>query len=608
MTRRKYLLILASVYLLAFWLLRLFFIVYNGANFGVTFGSVLESYVNGLPSDIITVAWILLLPWALATVTLLKPAMLYRRYVYPWLLLTNILVCLATFGDTFLYEHWFFKLHAYVLTYLVSPDALGDSLSLWESIRNFGTPVVVMVLMSWLTWRYTPISFACTPYHKSRWSSEETDSLVAGVIIILLMSVSLRRDFDIGRAYRSDNLFMNHAAVNPLLNFSLTGTALMHPYDRQYGYFDADEAGRRFEGLYPSDTEDIADTLLRADRPNVLFIQVESMGARFIEALGGIPGVTPELNRWMKNGICFDNVYANSFRTDRATVCAASGWLAYPTVGVSLKPEMVAGLPSVARSMASAGYSTEWIYGASLNDMAIDKYLETTGYQKQTSSGDIPIADEDRDIWGVNDSISMDYLYDRISAGMPEPWFITYQTISSHEPWTISYGPLKDKVLNSFAYTDHYLGKLLDRLSLTPQWDNLLIVIYADHSFLYKQSMEDPEYFHIPLLLTGGAVKESRVIHTVMNQSDIAATVLSQLQIPHTDFPWSRNVLSANYIYPFAYSNYLAGAMFRDSTGASMVDLVANRVISKPADGDEERFDRIRTILQYSYQLLSPKR
>ncbi len=93
-----------------------------------------------------------------------------------------------------------------------------------------------------------------------------------------------------------------------------------------------------------------------------------------------------------------------------------------------------------------------------------------------------------------------------------------------------------------------------------------------------------------------------------MNQSDIAATILSQLGIPHTDFPWSRNVLSANYTYPFAYSNYLAGAMFKDSTGASMVDLVANRVISKPSEGDEERFDKIRAILQCSYLGTDPVR
>ena len=46
------------------------------------------------------------------------------------------------------------------------------------------------------------------------------------------------------------------------------------------------------------------------------------------------------------------------------------------------------------------------------------------------------------------------------------------------------------------------------------------------------------------------------VIDKLMNQSDMAATLLAQLGISHKEFNFSRNVLGKDYNYPFAYYTY----------------------------------------------------
>jgi hypothetical protein len=81
------------------------------------------------------------------------------------------------------------------------------------------------------------------------------------------------------------------------------------------------------------------------------------------------------------------------------------------------------------------------------------------------------------------------------------------------------------------------------------------------------------------MIWTGGAVKGPRVVDCIMKQSDIAATLLGQLGIDHTDFLFSRNVLSTSYTYPFAYYSFNNGFCFIDSTGTTLFDADADKCV-----------------------------
>ncbi len=207
--------------------------------------------------------------------------------------------------------------------------------------------------------------------------------------------------------------------------------------------------------------------------------------------------------------------------------------------------------------------------------------------------------------WGANDSTSAMKAYHLIAEkDTAQHWFMVYQTLSSHEPWEVPYHRLEDPKLNAFAYTDQCVGDLVDSLKTLPQWENMLVIMIPDHGFLYDQSFQDPEFFHSPMLWLGGAIREPRRMSVLMNQSDLAATLLSQMGISHGNYPWSRNVLSRNYRYPFVYCNFPAGIMFRDSTGVSIYDITAEQaIVENPAD-DGARIHRAQSILQTSYDLL----
>ena len=253
--------------------------------------------------------------------------------------------------------------------------------------------------------------------------------------------------------------------------------------------------------------------------------------------------------------------------------------------------------------MAGEGYETGYIYGGAMTNRGKRTFLEDIDFQHLYD--DTAFSPEEKSgCWGVPDSIALQKVCQLVKGWEDGHHFLVAQTLSSHEPWDVPYHRLDDEILNAFAYTDYSIACMVDTLKQLPQWDNLLVILIPDHGFLYRQSYDDPGFFHSPMLWLGGAVREPRRMDVLMNQSDIAATLLSQMGICHDEYPWSRNVLSKTYTYPFVYCNWPAGLLFADSTGTSIYDLDGEAVImEQPADG-ELRLQRAKTILQSSYDQL----
>ena len=83
------------------------------------------------------------------------------------------------------------------------------------------------------------------------------------------------------------------------------------------------------------------------------------------------------------------------------------------------------------------------------------------------------------------------------------------------------------------------------------------------------------------------------------------ATLLGQLGLPHKDFKYSRNIFSKQYTYPFAYSTFSDGFMFKDSTGVTIFDNVSKKALVNTPDNNQTRETKGKAILQWSYDELS---
>ena len=335
---------------------------------------------------------------------------------------------------------------------------------------------------------------------------------------------------------------------------------------------------------------------------------MEGFGGQFVEAVSGRKDIAPNYNRLAKEGIVFTRCYSNSFRTDRGTVSTLSGYPSFPTLSVMKIPAKSRTLPCLAATLNSHGYTSSFLYGGDINFTNMQSYLRTGGYETIVSDVDFSADEKKQNPWGANDDITFNRLYDIVSGKRHEPWHVCYLTLSSHEPWVVPYKRFSDPVPNAFAFTDKCLGDFVEKIRKTPLWDNLLIVCIPDHGYHYPEDISHATHHHNTMLWIGGRVKQHKVVDTIMNQSDMAATLLGSLGIDHSAYTFSRDILSPTYTYPYAFFTFKEGIGFADSTGCSVYDIISDRQMedhpaakaNNPA-ATQERIKKAKALLQTIY-------
>ena len=587
--------------LLIFILQKPLFMLYNGSiEKGFGFADYMQVMVHGASLDAATAGYLTAFPFLLVLISIWFRKFPLKKILYGYYILAAALISIIFVVDMALYTFWGFKLDASVFLYIDSPKEALASVSVGFILLRVLAILLLIALNSWVLLKITPSVLTAT---RKRIAGTAGMLLLGGVLFIIIRGGVTESTSNIGQVYFSNEPFLNHSAVNP--DFSLLSSmGKSQDFASEFNFFDEEKRAALFDGLYPTTDGDSIIQVLNTKRPNILIILMEGFGGAFVEPLGGLPDVTPHFNRLSKEGIFFTNCYANSFRTDRGTVCTFSGYLGLPTASVMKIPAKSRTLPAIAEGLSKVGYKTDFLYGGDINFTNMKSYLLSTGYQRLTANTDFSLAEQTSNAWGVNDDITFEYLYNQLRNRKEEgPWHTAFLTLSSHEPFEVPYHRLEDKIPNAFAYTDECLGKFVDRLKQTPAWKDLLVICLPDHGFYYPREGSNamPRFYHIPLLWLGGAVKQPMQVDKIMNQTDLAATLLGQLGLEHTAFTFSRNVLGSDYKYPFAFYSFNNGFSFRDSTGVTVFDNNSGSILFDKPEADESRLDKGKAILQTVY-------
>ena len=587
--------------LLIFILQKPLFMLYNGSiEKGFGFADYMQVMIHGASLDAATAGYLTAFPFLLVLISIWFRKFPLKKILYGYYILAAALISIIFVVDMALYTFWGFKLDASVFLYIDSPKEALASVSVGFILLRVLAILLLIALNSWVLLKITPSVLTAT---RKRIAGTAGMLLLGGVLFIIIRGGVTESTSNIGQVYFSNEPFLNHSAVNP--DFSLLSSmGKSQDFASEFNFFDEEKRAALFDGLYPTTDGDSIIQVLNTKRPNILIILMEGFGGAFVEPLGGLPDVTPHFNRLSKEGVFFTNCYANSFRTDRGTVCTFSGYLGLPTASVMKIPAKSRTLPAIAEGLSKAGYKTDFLYGGDINFTNMKSYLLSTGYQRLTANTDFSLAEQTSNAWGVNDDITFEYLYNQLRNRKEEgPWHTAFLTLSSHEPFEVPYHRLEDKIPNAFAYTDECLGKFIDRLKQTPAWKDLLVICLPDHGFYYPREGSNamPRFYHIPLLWLGGAVKQPMQVDKIMNQTDLAATLLGQLGLEHTAFTFSRNVLGSDYKYPFAFYSFNNGFSFRDSTGVTVFDNKSGSILFDEPEADESRLDKGKAILQTVY-------
>lgn len=583
------------------------FMIYHSVHAkGCTLAEWLRVIIHGLRHDIVVAAYFSIIPLICAVVAVWMPRRIIRTILTVYFIGMTGILAIVFFTDTALYTFWGFRLDATLLFYLQFPGGAMLSVPALLFIRQsvlslLYTGAGTFIFLKWI--------MPLFPKERARRPIRTLLALcLAGAGLLVPVRVSSSSSIStVGAVYFSENQFLNHSAINPA--FSLVASVFQQfDYASQFHFFKEDERERIFESLLPKapapvDTTAARTELLRTKRPDIALIILESFSANVIEPLGGEKGVTPCLNRLSKEGILFTNIYANSFRTDRGLLSVLNGYFAQPTTSIMKYPDKCLSLSSLPKSLAKENYTSDILYGGDMNYTNMTSYFRGAGFDSLVSEDIFPVADR-KHKWGANDDVTFDHLLKTFqNPTAKSPRFASFLTISSHEPFVVPYHRLKDPYLNSVAFTDSCIGNFVDRLKSTPAWDNLLVIFIADHGYRFPPDLSEfePARYHIPMLWVGGAVKHPMRIETIASQTDLAATLLGQLDIPHRDFLFSKDIFDPG-TEEFAFYTFSNGFGFIDSTGASAFDNDSERpVLCHPKANAGERLNKGKALLQTLY-------
>jgi phosphoglycerol transferase MdoB-like AlkP superfamily enzyme len=274
---------------------------------------------------------------------------------------------------------------------------------------------------------------------------------------------------------------------------------------------------------------------------NLVVIFEESLGAQFVAAAGGEPGITPNLNRLSREGILFTRLYASGTRSVRGMEAIVGGFLPIPGTSVLKRNLSQSGFFSLAQLLGPRGYDCSFLYGGEKRFDNMGSWYYGNGFTRVIDEPEFvnPVF---HGIWGVCDEdlmVRADEEYVKLTREN-KPFLSVMFTTTNHTPFEFPEGRIEllpglpqacDK--NAVKFNDYALGKFFRLAREHGYYDNTVFIIIADHNVRVRSSpngVMPVENYRIFGLILGGGIEPRRYAR-VTTQMDVTATALDLLGV-----------------------------------------------------------------------------
>lgn len=303
-----------------------------------------------------------------------------------------------------------------------------------------------------------------------------------------------------------------------------------------------------------------------AKNKNVVFLQVESLENFVINQEAYGQEITPNLNKIIKDGLYFNNIYEqnNAGNSIDMDMMAGSGVLPLgDSITFLTHPEVK--YKSLPRLLEKDGYTT------------VLSHAERSGDWNFTQAGKMALGFGQ--IWDIGQYNIDEYvgfglsdrsLYNQFApklSKLEKPFFATVCTLASHGPFDIKkdYRKLhlpkeldENKMggyFQSIHYADEQIGHFLKLLEEEGLINDTIVVIYGDHGGIHKYYEDDVaavdipgEWWQenkrqIPFIVYGKGIP-SKTITTTGGHIDIMPTVAYLLGVDTENLQMGRNLLN----------------------------------------------------------------
>lgn len=548
--------------LVFFWILlfhigRLMFLFHNWHKFeNLGFLDYTAPFFYSLRLDLATASILTVLPFILIICEHIFPASGIRKAFRTLVIVESVLIVLISSGEINAYPEWNHKLTTRVFTHLLNPDEVVRTADYSMTIWFFIYATIHLVVGLWLIRYFVPKrdnERNNTPL-KSRVASG-TACLIIGLPLLLVCSRGGLQPIPItiDSAYCSKNYVINDLSVNSVYFFSKS----LLLYNRsasgaEFPRIEEKQARHDLHDLfgYPLDHD---NKIFSVQRPNLVFLILESWTANAIGSISGAKGATPNFDRLTKQGLLFTKIYATGGTSEIGNSSIFSGYPALPEISVSMQPDKHRKLPSLNQDLKKWGYTSNYIFSGDLKYGNIGGYFTDHGFDKVEDENDFPDG-LNRGKLNYYDEDLYAQLIKRIGE-IKQPFLYGAFTGSTHSPYDHPKGKApvwmgsEGDFMTSLYYADYSLMKFLKKVKKEKWYKNTVFVLVADHGHA-SPKLQNPNlggYFHIPLLIFGEPLKKAfrgKRIEKLGSQADIARTLLYQMGGEITQYKWSKDLLN----------------------------------------------------------------
>lgn len=487
-------------------------------------------------------AYLLIIPFLLFFIS---GFIAYEKVARIYNLLIFLILSLIYAADVPLYNEWGYRMDYNAFVYLQNAKEASHFVSLKNTFLSCFLFTIYFILAFFLYKKLIPNHF---PKFQAK-------ILFSHLIVLGLLILPIRGGFGIipmnpGKVFFSTNPVANHAALNVPWNllYSLDKAKKQKPFDK---FMPDSQAEFLTDSLF-SNRNATNLKILNTDRPRIILFLLESFTSDLIFNSYQGREITPNLNKRFQTGIYFNSAYATGDRTEKGIASALSGFPSLALTSVLNYPDKTARLPSLLKDLKNEGYRTSFYYGGDASFASMNTYFLNQGCE-QIIDKDHFGSETYNAKWGVHDHVIFEKLYTDVVSDT-SLFLKVCLSLSSHPPYDIPEDrnwPVSDEsslFINTAYYTDKHLGKLLNKLESDSLWNELLIVVMADHGARWpgNNSYHMPEKFHIPFWIGGGAVKVDSTIQAVSSQNDLPSTILGQMNMSYTAYSFSQDLFSSS--------------------------------------------------------------
>jgi phosphoglycerol transferase MdoB-like AlkP superfamily enzyme len=297
---------------------------------------------------------------------------------------------------------------------------------------------------------------------------------------------------------------------------------------------------------------------------NVVLLILESFSKEYIGYYGKDKRFTPFFDSLITQSLSFPNTFANSKKSIEGIPAIVASLPALMEEPFLTSPYNGYRINSLASVLKKEGYYTAFFHGGNNGTMNFDNFAYLAGYDHYYGRREYGPQDYDG-YWGVYDHCFYRWFVDKMNT-MPQPFFTTLFTLSSHHPFKIPdelAGRLPEghhPILRTIAYADYSLRTFFEYARKQPWYSNTLFVITADHTgaVLSTEYETRKGIYEIPLLFFLPGIIAPAENHSVAQQCDVMPSILGFLGIEQPFVAFGNNLFDPSQ--PRFSISYLQGS------------------------------------------------